>query len=54
MVLTKGGPPLLEKFQIKYRWKELEIRNNVRYINFSIFKLEFELKFREVLWVEIH
>jgi hypothetical protein len=47
-------PSILKKFQIKYGWKELEIRNNYPYINFFIFEMEFELKFRELLWVEIH
>jgi hypothetical protein len=49
MVLTKGGSTLLQKFQIKYRLKSLEIRNNFPYRNFSRFKIEFELKFRELL-----
>jgi hypothetical protein len=40
---------LLEKLEIKYGWKELEIRNNFSYRNFSIFKMEFELKIRELL-----
>jgi hypothetical protein len=40
---------LLQKFQIKYIWKELEIRNNLSYRNFSRFEIEFELKFRELL-----
>jgi hypothetical protein len=35
---------MLQKFQIKYGWKELEIRNNIPYINFSRFEIEFELK----------
>jgi hypothetical protein len=37
------------QFQIKYGWKELEIRNKCPYKNFSRFKMKFELKFREVL-----
>jgi hypothetical protein len=41
--------PMLQKFQIKYEWRELEIRNNVPYRNFSRFEIEFELKFRELL-----
>jgi hypothetical protein len=28
----------------KYGWKELEIRNNISYSNFSRFEMEFELK----------
>jgi hypothetical protein len=34
---------------MKYGWKGLEIRNNLPYRNFSIFKIGFELKFRELL-----
>jgi hypothetical protein len=45
---------VLQKFQIKYGWKELEIRNNFYYRNSSIFEIEFELKFRELVRVEIH
>jgi hypothetical protein len=45
---------VLQKLQIKYGWKEIEIRNNSSYRNFSRFKNKFELKFRELLWVEIH
>jgi hypothetical protein len=41
--------PVLEKLEVKYGWKELEIRNNFPYINFSRFEKEFELKFRELL-----
>jgi hypothetical protein len=33
----------------KYGWKEIEIRDNSSYRNFSRFKKEFELKFRELL-----
>jgi hypothetical protein len=41
--------PLLQKFQIKYVWKEVEIGNNFSYRDFSRFKMEFELKIRELL-----
>jgi hypothetical protein len=41
---SKRCLPLLERFQIKYGWKELEIRNNFPYRNFSRFELTFELK----------
>jgi hypothetical protein len=40
---------VLQKFHIKYGWKEFEIRNNVTYRNFSIFEMEFDLKFKELL-----
>jgi hypothetical protein len=46
---SKWCLPLLEKLEIKYGWKELEIRNNFPYTNFSRFEKEFELKFRELL-----
>jgi hypothetical protein len=45
----KQDPPGVEKFPVKYGWKELEIRNNSPYRNFSRFEMEFELKFRELL-----
>jgi hypothetical protein len=54
LIWSKGGLTRLKKFQMKYGWKGLEIRNNLPYRNFSIFKIGFELKFRELLWVEIH
>jgi hypothetical protein len=38
-----------QKFQIKYGWKELEIRNNIYYKIFSRFEMEFELKIIELL-----
>jgi hypothetical protein len=37
----------LEKFEIKYGWKVFEVSNKFPYRNFSIFKIDFELKFRE-------
>jgi hypothetical protein len=46
-VLLMGGPTRLQKFQIKYVRKEIEIRNNFSYRNVSRFEMEFELKFRE-------
>jgi hypothetical protein len=41
--------PLLEKLEIKYVWKGIEIRNNFPYRNLSRFTMEFELKIRELL-----
>jgi hypothetical protein len=38
---------MLEKLEIKYGWKELEIRNNFPSRNFSRLEKKFELKFRE-------
>jgi hypothetical protein len=46
---SKSCLPLLQKFQIKYGWKELEIRNNYSYRIFPRFGKESELKFRELL-----
>jgi hypothetical protein len=40
--------PALQKFEIKYGWKAFEIRINCPYRNVSRFKMEFELKFREI------
>jgi hypothetical protein len=40
---------LVQKFQIKYGWKELETRNNISDRNFSRFEMEFEKKIRELL-----
>jgi hypothetical protein len=37
----------LKKFEIKYGWKAFKIRINFSYRNFSRFKIEFKLKFRE-------
>jgi hypothetical protein len=40
--------PALQKIEIKYGWKAIEIRINVPYRNASRFEMEFKLKFREV------
>jgi hypothetical protein len=47
LIQTKTNPTLLHKFEIKYGWKVVEIRNTFPYRNFSRFSMEFELKFRE-------
>jgi hypothetical protein len=39
---------LLEKLEIKYGWKEVEMGNNASYRNLSRFELKFELKLKEV------
>jgi hypothetical protein len=39
----------LQKFKTKYGWKVFEIRNNFPYRDFLIFRMDFELKFREFL-----
>jgi hypothetical protein len=46
---SKRCLPLLKKLEIKYGWKDLEIRNNFPCRNFFRFKMEFELKIRELL-----
>jgi hypothetical protein len=46
--------PALKKFEIKYGWKEFELRINFPYRNFSRFEMEFEVKFREFMWVELN
>jgi hypothetical protein len=48
LIWLKGGPTWPQKLQIKYGWKYLEIRNNFTYRIFSIFEMEFELKFKEI------
>jgi hypothetical protein len=40
---------IAKKFQIKYGWKDIEIRNNFSYRNFFRFEMEFELKIRELI-----
>jgi hypothetical protein len=40
---------MLKKLEVKYGWKELEIRNNFPYRIFSRSEKEFELKFKELL-----
>jgi hypothetical protein len=39
---------MLQKLEINYGWKELEMKNNSSYRNLSRFKLKFELKFKEI------
>jgi hypothetical protein len=39
---SKRCLPLLQKLEIKYGWKEFEIRNNLSYRNLSRFELKFE------------
>jgi hypothetical protein len=48
MILTKGWTSRAPKIPKKYGFKELEIRNNFTYRNFSRFELKFELNFQEV------
>jgi hypothetical protein len=49
IVLIKSDPTDFQQFEIKYGWREFEIRNNFSYRSFSRFKMEFELKFRQIL-----
>jgi hypothetical protein len=44
--LVQKIPSPLQKFEIKYGWKEFELRINFSYRNISRFEIEFELKFR--------
>jgi hypothetical protein len=44
---SKRCLPLLQKLEIKYGWKELEVRNNFSYRNLSRFELKCEWKFKE-------
>jgi hypothetical protein len=41
-IWSKKGLPKLEKFEIKYGWKVVEIRNNFPYRNFSRIEMDFE------------
>jgi hypothetical protein len=49
----KNALPKLENFQIKYVFEAFEMRNNFTYSNFSKFRLEFELEFKEALGFKI-
>jgi hypothetical protein len=42
-------PSLLQKLEIEYGWKEVEITNSIPYRNSPRFEMEFELKIRELL-----
>jgi hypothetical protein len=46
---SKRCLPVLKNIQIKFGLKEIQIRNNFPYRNFSRFEIEFELIFGEVL-----
>jgi hypothetical protein len=46
-ICLNDGLPLLHKLQTKYGFVDNKRRNNFPYRNFSRFKMEFELKFRE-------
>jgi hypothetical protein len=50
--------PRLRKIEIKYGWREFEIRNNFPYKRFLRFEMDYELKFREAsmtrISIEIH
>jgi hypothetical protein len=53
LIRSKDGLPMLKKFQIKYVFVENEIRSNFPYWNFSKFWIEFELKIKKALGLEI-
>jgi hypothetical protein len=40
---------LAQKMEVKYGWKEIEIRKNFPYRYIFRFEMEFQLKFREFL-----
>jgi hypothetical protein len=46
---SKSFLPLLQQLEIKYGWKELEMRNNPSYRNLSRFESKFELKIKKIL-----
>jgi hypothetical protein len=37
-----------QKFELKNGWREIEVGNNFSYTGFLRFKMDFELKFREL------
>jgi hypothetical protein len=45
---SKDTFPDSKKIEIKYGWKEYEMRNNFAYKSSLRFQLDFELKFRDV------
>jgi hypothetical protein len=47
LIRSKYDSPILEKFQIKYKFVGNKIMNNFPYSNFLKFRIEFELKIRE-------
>jgi hypothetical protein len=53
LVPSKDGPTKLKKFQVKYVFEGNEIRNKFPYMNFLKFGVEFEVKFKESLRLEI-
>jgi hypothetical protein len=53
LIQSKDSLPVFGKFQIKYVFVENEIRSNFPYWNFSKFLIEFELKIKEDLGLEI-
>jgi hypothetical protein len=56
IIWLKVGFPLLENFKIKYGCEGFEERNNFLYRNFSILKMDFKWKIREIsrvwIWLE--
>jgi hypothetical protein len=53
LIWFKSGLPKLEKFEVKYGYKGFEIWNSFSYRNFLRFKMDFDLKIREVSRVSI-
>jgi hypothetical protein len=52
LIQFKTDLPDVKNFGIKYGWKGLDLRNSFSYWNFSRFRREFELKFREDLMIQ--
>jgi hypothetical protein len=53
LIQSKDGLLVLGKFQIKYVFVDNEIRSNFPYWNFSKFWIEFKLKIKKALGLEI-
>jgi hypothetical protein len=45
-IQTKINPLVLQKFELKYGWREFEVRNNFPYKGFLRLEMDFELKSR--------
>jgi hypothetical protein len=55
MFWFKSGLSKIEKIEIKYGCEGFEPRNNFPYLDFSIFRMDFKLKFREssMRWIQL-
>jgi hypothetical protein len=47
-IQTKTNPPVTQKIELNYGWRAFEVRNKFPYKSFLRFKIDFELKLREI------